>query len=294
MAKKKDLGKGLRALLSEVEKTPSNKRKKIVGELAASIQDIEIGLIEVNPFQPRSEFDAEQLQELSDSIKLHGLVQPITVRSLGGGQFQLISGERRLRASKMAGLTEIPAYVRIANDQEMLEFALIENIQRQNLNAIEIAISYQRLVQECALTQDQLSKRVGKKRSTVANYMRLLKLPPEIQNAVKNKTISMGHARVFAGIDDLVFKLDLFKRCVQQAWSVRKLEEQSKATVSTNTATATANEDPEITRIKDRLSRQLGVKIKIKRNSKGVGQIVIPFQSDADFNDLIDILEKDE
>ena len=289
--KKKDIGQGLRALLSDVDKSPPKKKKEVVNHLASSTQTIPIHSIETNPFQPRTEFDQEMLQELSDSIKLHGLVQPITVRSLGDGKFQLISGERRLRATKLANIKEIPAYIRIANDQEMLEFALIENIQRQNLNAMEVAFSYQRLMTECNLTQDKLAIQVGKKRSTIANYVRLLKLPPQIQQAVKEDKISMGHARVFAGIDTLSRQLDLYKRCINQSWSVRKLEDQARAVVS-SPKSKLQNENPELVKIKQDLSHKYGVKILIKRNNQGKGQIIIPFNSDDQLNDLIDDLQE--
>lgn len=291
MAKKKDLGKGLRALLDDVDKGPIRRKREAVDQLASTIEEIELSDIETNPFQPRSEFDQEQLEELADSIKLHGLVQPITVRSLGDGKFQLISGERRFRASKMANLTAIPAYIRLANDQEMLEFALIENIQRQNLNAMEVAFSYQRLMTECSLTQEELSARVGKKRSTVANYMRLLKLPPQIQQSVKQEVLSMGHARVFAGIEQLTRQLDLFRKCVNQQWSVRKLEQEARM-IASSPQSSTSAEDPEITKIKNVLSRKIGVKISIKRDIKGKGQIVIPFTNDDELNDIIDILKE--
>jgi len=290
MAKKKDLGKGLRALLKDVDKTSGKPAKSVVKELAKGTREIEIKTIETNPFQPRTEFDADQLAELSASIKLHGLVQPITVRSLGDGKFQLISGERRLRASKLAKLKTIPAYIRVADDQEMLEFALIENIQRQNLNALEVAFSYQRLMDECSLTQDELSHRVGKKRSTVANYVRLLKLPPQIQQAVKKEEISMGHARVLAGISNLIKQLDLFNKARIGNWSVRKLEEEASA--KRKNTSKEGSEHPEITRFKSKLSKVLGVKVNIKRSEKGKGSITIPFQSDDEFNDIIEELMK--
>ena len=275
--------------MNDVEKGPVKKKREVVDQLAATIEEIELSSIETNPFQPRTEFDQEQLEELADSIKLHGLVQPITVRSLGDGKFQLISGERRFRASKIAQLTSIPAYIRLANDQEMLEFALIENIQRQNLNTMEVALSYQRLMTECSLTQEELSARVGKKRSTVANYIRLLKLPPQIQQSVKNEVLTMGHARVFAGIDQLTRQLDLFRKCVNQQWSVRRLEDEARLIGSRPKVNA-GIEDPEITKIKSTLSKKIGVKISIKRDSKGKGQIIIPFKSDDQLNDIIDIL----
>ena len=290
MAKKKDLGKGLRALLKDVDKSSGKPAQEVVKELAKGTREIDINTIETNPFQPRTEFATEQLEELSSSIKLHGLVQPITVRSLGDGKFQLISGERRLRASKLANLTTIPAYIRVADDQEMLEFALIENIQRQNLNALEVAFSYQRLMEECSLTQDELSLRVGKKRSTIANYVRLLKLPPQIQQAVKKEEISMGHARVLAGISNLIKQLDLFNKTRLGNWSVRKLEEEASA--KRKRASQPVDEHPEVTRYKSKLSKALGVKVNIKRSEKGKGSITIPFQSDDEFNDIIEELMK--
>lgn len=289
MAKKKDLGKGLRALLKDVDKSSGKPAKKAIKQLANNTMEIDVSSIETNPYQPRTEFDQEQLNELSASIKLHGLVQPITVRSLGDGNFQLISGERRLRASKLAKLKTIPAYIRIANDQEMLEFALIENIQRQNLNAMEVAFSYQRLMNECTLTQDELSQRVGKKRSTVANYLRLLKLPPEIQQAVKIEDISMGHARVLAGVQNIVKQLDLFYKTKAGNWSVRKLEDEASAKRK-KTNSASSDEHPEVTKLKNKLSKLIGVKVSIKRSAKGTGNISIPFQSDDEFNDIIDAL----
>ena len=289
MAKKKDLGKGLRALLKDVDKSSGKPAKKAIQQLANSTMEIDVSSIETNPYQPRTEFDEEQLNELSESIKLHGLVQPITVRSLGDGNFQLISGERRLRASKLANLKKIPAYIRIANDQEMLEFALIENIQRQNLNAMEVAFSYQRLMDECTLTQDELSQRVGKKRSTVANYLRLLKLPPEIQQSVKVEDISMGHARVLAGIQNIVKQLDLFYKTKLENWSVRKLEQEASAKRK-KTQKEPQEEHPEVLKLKNKLSKLIGVKVNIKRSSKGAGNITIPFQSDDEFNEIIDTL----
>lgn len=295
MAKKKDLGKGIRALLTDIDTSSKRTKKKVVSKLASSVEEIEVKLIETNPFQPRTEFDQEKLQELSDSIKLHGIVQPITVRSLGDGNFQLISGERRLRASKLAGKKSIPAYIRIANDQEMLEFALIENIQRQDLNSLEVALSYQRLMLECNLTQESLSERVGKKRSTVSNYIRLLKLPPQIQQAIKVDDISMGHARVLAGMDDMLVQLDYFKRLIANEWSVRQFENIVKEEKSKSTSSSDKNknqEHPEVTRLRKELSSHLGVAVKINRNTQGKGSITIPFTSDSDFNHLMDSLLK--
>lgn len=190
--KKTELGKGIRALLSSIDEETKKDKKQVVNKLSSSIAMLSLKEIETNPWQPRVEFDAKALEELSASIKVHGLIQPITVRRLSAKKYQLISGERRWRASKKAGLKEVPAYIRLANDQEMLEMALIENIQRENLNAVEVAITYQRLKDECKLTDELLSERVGKERSTITNYLRLLKLPPEIQKGIKEKKISMA------------------------------------------------------------------------------------------------------
>jgi ParB family chromosome partitioning protein len=268
----------------------------LVKELSSSVANIRIDAIEVNPYQPRVEFDTEELMELAKSIKVHGLIQPITVRSLGGDQYQLISGERRLRASKMAGITEVPAYIRVANDQEMLEMALIENIQRAELNAIEIAISYQRLIDECNLTHETLSDRVGKNRSTVTNYLRLLKLPPEIQTSVKDGSISMAHARVLAGIQDVEKQLFLYRRAKGEEMSVRQMEDAARQlTTSVSASASSKNSKPvnpasiELERIKKEISSLLGTKVDIQRNDKGRGKIVINFGNDKEFNDIYDI-----
>ncbi len=295
MNKKKELGKGLRALLSNIETTTNKEEKtQLVKELTSSVSTIAIESIEVNPYQPRTEFDAEELMELAKSIKIHGLIQPLTVRSLGGDVYQLISGERRMRASKMAGLSQVPAYIRVANDQEMLEMALIENIQRSDLNAMEVAISYQRLIDECSLTHETLSERVSKNRSTVTNYLRLLKLPPEIQNAVKSGEISMGHARVLAGVQDIGLQLQMFKKTVANQSSVRQLEEMAKTpnAVVEHKATPKINDATsiELERIKKEISALVGTKVDIARNNKGQGKIVIAFANDRQFNDIYDLL----
>lgn len=292
MAKKKDLGKGIRALLHDIDTSSSKNKKSAVSTLASSVADIDVDKIETNPFQPRSEFDQDLLQELADSIKLHGIVQPITVRSLGNDSFQLISGERRLRASKLAGLEAVPAYIRLADDQEMLEFALIENIQRKDLNAMEIALSYQRLMHECDLTQESLSERVGKKRSTISNYIRLLNLPPQIQQAVKNENISMGHARVLAGIEDMIDQIYWFQLTLDKNYSVRQLENETKKAFSSSKDThqKSPSEHPEVKKMREKISALLGVSIKIERNKAGKGTIKIPFQNDDDLNDIVDTL----
>lgn len=299
MNKKKELGKGLRALLSNIESSnvKSEVKAEAVKELSSNMVEVKLDSIEVNPFQPRVDFNTEELMELAKSIKIHGLIQPLTIRSIGGNEFQLISGERRLRASKMAGLTEVPAYVRTANDQEMLEMALIENIQRSDLNAIEIAISYQRLIDECSLTHEALSERVGKNRSTVTNFLRLLKLPPEIQSSLKTQQISMGHARALAGIPDVAQQLIMFKRVVNDNLSVRQIEDilrnqSSSQGPSKSTSNAHPSADSlEIEKIKKELSLKIGAKIDINRDVKGKGKFIIAFKNDAEFNNIYDYLK---
>lgn len=296
--KKKEIGKGIKALLSSIDDdvTADEQKAEVVQELASAVATIPVDQIEVNPFQPRYEFDAEALQDLSNSIKIHGLIQPITVRRLAENQYQLISGERRLRASKMAGIQEIPCYVRLANDQEMLEMALVENIQREELNAVEIAITYQRLIDECALTHEDLSDRIGKKRSTVSNYLRLLKLPPQIQQAIKSKQISMGHARALAGIEDLGLQLDVFHNVIKNHLSVRATEGLasaggSKRKPSSKQKQRNAYLPIEYMNIVDELRHHLGTKVSMKRANSGKGQIIIDFNSDDELNRLLEIIE---
>lgn len=301
MAKKKELSRGIRALLSNIEdKSPIPQTKEIVKELSSNIAEISLEDIEINPFQPRTEFDPEELMNLAKSIRTYGLIQPITVRSLGGNKFQLISGERRLRASKMAGLSAVPAYIRIADDQGMLEMALVENIQRAELNAVEVAISYQRLIDECSLTHEELSSRVGKNRSTITNYIRLLKLPPVIQAGVKKDQISMGHARALAGVDNVSLQLTYFHRTVEDKLSVRALEQlirgggsTSHGSSSSSSSSAGSSLPSEVVEIRDELSDQFGTKVEIKRDTKGKGQFVIKFSNDSDFNRILDILQED-
>src|SRR6478609_3449800 len=224
-AKKRNaLGRGLSALLEDADNVKSAKLEPTTHPISV-INEIPLDQIEVNPYQPRTHFDQEALKELSESIKLQGIIQPITVRQLSKNQYQLISGERRLQASKLAGLTQITAYIRTANDQQMLEMALIENIQRENLNAIEIALSYQRLMTECSLKQEELGERVGKNRTTVTNYLRLLKLPPDIQIAVRDNKLSMGHARAIINVENADQQLYIFKKTLSDELSVRKVEE---------------------------------------------------------------------
>ena len=300
MNKKKELGKGLRALLTNIENTKSPEvKKEIVKELNTTVAMVSIEDIEVNPFQPRTEFNPEELMDLAKSIKIHGLIQPVTLRVVQGDKYQLISGERRFRASKMSGLKEIPAYIRTANDQEMLEMALIENIQRTDLNAIEIGISYQRLIDECTLTHETLSERVGKNRSTVTNYIRLLKLPPEIQSAIKSNTISMGHARALVGIEDLLQQMHSYKKTISENLSVRQLEnyiKESKSDTAPRQETGKSGDiqSLELQRITKELSEIFGTKVLIKRDVKGKGSFTIPFGNDNEFNAIYETIKESE
>ena len=297
MSKKTEVSKGLRSLLSNIEKTNNPvERGQLVKELTNVIAMISPEVIEINPYQVKTEFDADQLLELAQSIKTSGLIQPITVRAIGGNSYQLISGERRLRASKMAGLREIPAYIRVANDQEMLEMALVENIQRADLNALEIAISYQRLMDECNLTHEALSTRVGKDRSTVTNYVRLLKLPAQIQTSIKDGSLSMGHARALAGIENLALQVKIYKETIENGSSVRALENLIKsynAPKQTNKKESVPQFNPEIIKIRDQFRQMFGARVEIKRDPSGRGSIVLPFSSDKEFNQIIETLRKE-
>ena len=297
MSKKKEqLGQGLRALLGNIDKSDSGAdlKKELVGELSKKTEEIAIDDIEINPFQPRKEFDQEELLALVQSIKSLGLIQAITVRSISESRYQIISGERRWRASKLAGLKTIPAYIRIADDQGMLEMALVENIQRSDLNPLEIAISYQRLIEECDLQHDELAKRVGKERSTVSNYVRLLKLPPDIQSALKSKKLSMGHARALIGLEDPSQQLFVYKKLVKDGLSVRQTEalvrDMKNPSQTIKKAPATV-EHPEVKKIKDRLSYVLGSKVEINRTARGKGKIIIHFNSDDQFNNIVDQID---
>jgi len=291
------LGRGLGALLQDSDSVNSNKSSGRTAPYGAisSMNEIDVDLIEANPYQPRSNFDQEALQELADSIKVQGIIQPITVRQLGRDKYQLISGERRLQASKLIGMQRIPAYIRTANDQQMLEMALIENIQRENLNAIEIALSYQRLIHECNLKQEELGDRVGKNRTTVNNYIRLLKLPPTIQAALRDNQISMGHARALITIDDLMSQLKIFKKTVEDGWSVRKVEEEVRKlslappTDENNRRLQTVRQ--EIRSLQFRLSSYFGSKVSIKSDDNHKGEIKIPFTSQEELDRILGSLD---
>ncbi|MFM7858952.1 MAG: ParB/RepB/Spo0J family partition protein, partial [Flammeovirgaceae bacterium] len=246
-----------------------------------------------NPFQPRQFFDEEALNELAESIKVHGIIQPITVRKLASHQYQLISGERRFQASKRAGLKMIPAYVRTANDQQMLEMALIENIQRENLNPVEIALSYQRLISECNLKQEELGERVGKNRSTVTNYLRLLKLPPDIQIALRDNKLSMGHARAIINVESPDSQLYIFTKTLQEDLSVRKVEELARDVTAGHKESTkqkeTTSASKEIVQLQGKLSSHFGTKVSVKSDGKK-GDIRIPFLSIEDLNRILEIL----
>ncbi|CAN5362646.1 ParB/RepB/Spo0J family partition protein [soil metagenome] len=294
-AKKEDLGKGIRALLGGI-----NDDMKANPAVAAELRDkvsntfIPLDNIEVNPFQPRADFDQGALEDLSESIKNHGVIQPITVRSLGNNKYQLISGERRLRASKMAGLKEVPVYLRKADDQEMLEIALIENIQREDLNAIEISINYKRLMDECSLTQEDLSKRLGKNRTTVTNYLRLLKLPPEIQSGIKNKEVTMGHARALITIEQPEVQLDIYHEAVKKGLSVRQVEELAKKQADAKPGKKLKDtKEPQplaYRKIQDKLTTLLSTKVEVKARKGGKGEITISYYSDDDLDRILDVL----
>jgi len=323
MAKKSALGRGLGALIKQSE-------TEIPERQASVINSFDLRNIEFNPYQPRTHFDQSGLEELAESIKQLGIIQPITVREIDGGKYQIISGERRYRASQMVGLTEIPAYIRHADDNNMLELALVENIQREDLDAIEIAISYQRLIDECQLTQENVSERVGKKRSTIANYLRLLKLPAEIQLAIRQGQITMGHARALVNIEQTNQQLQLLGDVIENGLSVRQVEmavrqinhpelpdESSLETdpsflpPSDNeegedelpseqevviyedpqpSAPVVANKDEQ--QLKEQLSRCFGVKVDLKRDTTGAGRVVIPFRTDAELQHILQMAEK--
>jgi len=302
MSKKKALGRGLSALLKDNESDdklevdiPVSPVSTTPSSPTSGIHEISVESIEVNPFQPRSHFDPESLQELADSIKVHGIIQPITVRRLAANQYQLISGERRFQASRLAGLDKIPAYIRSADDQQMLEMALIENIQRENLNAIEIALSYQRLISECNLKQEELGERVGKNRATVTNYLRLLKLPPDIQIAVRDNKISMGHARAIINVESADQQLYIFKKTISDDLSVRKVEELvrevgHKKEDEKETAAPQVPVPKEITQLQSTLSSHFGTRVVVRSDGKK-GEIKIPFLSVEDLNRILDILK---
>jgi ParB family transcriptional regulator, chromosome partitioning protein len=285
------LGRGLSALLqnSETDITSMN------GATVGSVSLIDIHLIEANPFNPRTHFEKEALGELRQSILTHGIIQPLTVRKLGRDRYQLISGERRFRASQLAGLTEVPAYIRIANDQTMLEMALVENIQREDLNAIEVAFSYERLIDECKLTQEQLSEKVAKSRSHIANHIRLLKLPAIIQAGVRDQVITMGHARALLSITDEKEQLIAFQQIIDESLSVRAVEQLVKPTAKTSTSKpktekiGLSSSEQVFTSF---LSDKLGSKVSIDKSESGKGKVVVHFSSEVELNRVMALLKK--
>jgi ParB family chromosome partitioning protein len=293
--KKQALGRGLSALLKDPENDIQSVEDKNADKVVGNIIELEIDAIEINPFQPRSNFNEESLRELATSIKELGVIQPITVRKLDFNKYQLISGERRLRASTLIGLTTVPAYIRIANDNESLIMALVENIQRHDLDPIEIALSYQRLIDEIQLTQEQMSDRVGKKRSTIANYLRLLKLDPIIQTGIRDGFISMGHGRAIINIEDHDVQTDIYQKIVSQNLSVRETEAlvknyheslKPKPALPVKTTSFEINDEDVST-----FNKYFGTKIDVKVAGNGKGKITIPFHSEEDFNRIIKLIE---
>ncbi|RFS24936.1 ParB/RepB/Spo0J family partition protein [Chitinophaga silvatica] len=296
-SKKEALGKGIRSLLQNIDTdlkhTAGALGDKVVAT-ATGIERIPLEQIVTNPKQPRRDFDEVSLQELSTSIKIHDIIQPITVAKINNKKYQLIAGERRLRASKLAGLKDIPAYVRQANDQELLELALLENLQRENLNAIEVGLSYKRLMDECSLTQEQVADRMGKERSTVTNYIRLLKLPPDIQVAVRNGLLSMGHARVLTGVENVENQLFLFNEILKSGLSVRQTEELARKmnqAGKTTTEAAKIKLPPSFQKIQDQLASHFSTKVKLDRGKNGKGSILIEFYSDDELNGILEKID---
>jgi ParB family transcriptional regulator, chromosome partitioning protein len=290
MAKKNALGRGLGALIEGAD-------KEILEKKVEANQDISVDAIDGNPFQPRTNFDEQALEELAASIRKLGIVQPLTVRETGNGRYQLIAGERRLRAAKIAGLTQVPAYIRTADDQAMLELALVENIQREDLDAVEVAISFQRLIEECRLTQEQLSDRVGKQRSTVANYLRLLKLPAEIQLGIKKKHLMMGHARTLINIEDPKQQIEVYYKIIDGDLSVRQAEELVRTLQSENIKDPAKLErkkklNKDFEQLSEHLNMIFSSKVSFRINEAGKGKIVIPFESAEEMERILGIFDR--
>ncbi|MEI9910525.1 MAG: ParB/RepB/Spo0J family partition protein [Bacteroidota bacterium] len=293
---KEALGKGIRSLLQSIDtdlKTSSGNLKTTVVENATSTNRIPVDDIEPNPKQPRRDFDEQALKELAESIKLHDIIQPVTVSKLPSGKYRLIAGERRWRATKMAGLKDIPAYIRQANDSQLLELALLENLQREDLNAMEISLSYKRMMEELDYTQEQVAERMGKDRSTVANFIRLLKLPPDIQLAVRNGELSMGHARALINVDTIDKQLYIFKEIKEKSLSVRQTEalvrnmyKQSGAVKKTSKSSLS----PIYQKIEDNLASHFSTRVKLKNSSNGSGQITIEYYSQEELNKILGLI----
>lgn len=298
--KKQGLGKGIRALLDTIDEEMTSKDAvpAATGHTSNNITTtarIPLDQIVVNPKQPRHDFDEQAIKELSESIKLHDIIQPVTVVKVGNNQYQLISGERRLRASKMAGLADIPAYVRTADSQGMLEMALLENLQRENLNAIEIALSYRQLMDECGLTQELVAERMKKERSTVANYLRLLKLPPDVQKSVRDGSLSMGHARAIISLEHIEQQLYVYRETLAKGLSVRQVEQMVKD-MSVEKAPAAAKSagaklPPAYKRIEDNMASHFATRVKLDRKKSGKGNITIEFYNDEDLERIMDMMK---
>jgi ParB family chromosome partitioning protein len=290
------LGKGIRSLLQNIDsdlKNAAGNLKKDVAETVVATSRIPVDQIEPNPRQPRHDFDEQSLQELASSIKMHDIVQPITVSQIAGGKYRLISGERRWRASKIAGLVDVPAYIRQANDQELLELALLENLQREDLNAVEIALSYKRMMEELNHTQEQVAERMGKERSTVANYIRLLKLPPDIQVAVRKNEISMGHARALINVDTVDKQLFIYNEIRSRSLSVRQTEDLVRKMYKSGTAAGVKESvksslPPAYKKIEDNLATHFSTKVRLNHNKNGHGAISIEYYSIQELNKILD------
>ena len=298
MAQRPALGKGLGALLGDIDAAPVAQEPRvatvtIAADSPVAVNEIALDKIVPNPYQPRTNFDEEALSELSESIRTLGIIQPLTLREMPEGRYQIISGERRFRASKMAGLTQVPAYIRKADDAAMLEMAIVENIQRENLDAIETALGFQRLIDECSLTQEAMALRVGKKRATITNYLRLLNLPPEIQKAIKENAISAGHAKALLSLDNPKAQIRLCNQTIKGGWSVRTLEEKVRRLLEEKKTTkADAPELPEsYTRLKG-LFESLGSGVSVKRAEKGGGVLTVRFKNDAETEKFLEAMEK--
>ena len=294
--KKKALGRGLSALLNDPENDIKSAEDKNADKVVGHIVELNLDAIEVNPFQPRTSFSEDALKELASSIRELGVIQPITVRKLGFNQYQLVSGERRYRASKMLGIETIPSYIRIANDQESLEMALVENIQRQDLDPIEVALSYQRLIDEIDLTQEEMSERIGKNRSTIANYLRLLKLDPIVQTGMRDGFLSMGHGRALINVSNTDIQLEVYERIIKDKLSVRETEAlvrriQEKSITSKKSATKEVDEKKQ--KALKQISSYFGTKVELKLNKKGNGKLIVPFSSDEDFQRIQKLLQGD-
>ncbi|WP_304138508.1 ParB/RepB/Spo0J family partition protein [Mesonia mobilis] len=297
--KKQALGRGLSALLKDPDNDIKTAKDKNADKVVGNIVELELEAIEVNPFQPRTSFNEDALQELATSIKELGVIQPITVRKTDFNKYQLVSGERRYRASKLVGLKTVPAYIRIANDQESLEMALVENIQRQDLDPIEIALSYQRLIDEIDLTQEQMSDRIGKNRSTIANYLRLLKLDPIIQTGMRDGFLSMGHGRALINVEDTEIQLKIYEKIISDALSVRDTEQlvrsyQKNGKDFSAKKPVTPSVPKEIQSSVKNFSEYFGAKVDVKVNKKGNGKLIIPFSSEEDFKRLQKLIKGED